>query len=203
MSEQPIWQLETAEWEVEDLFTITQFSTKPCRSSAIAMPATPAVIRCDVIIVCTAGFARSRCQCLWPCLWPRCGLLRDKKGRLLEGRAGFHAGETQGDLSTSSTWGEIGAAPDADVSPICPILGSMEKRKVAACCAAGAAGAAGVAREWIHLLIVTDSEQSCNMRAASSGLRAMAQTWHVTLLFGYGTNKDTRAVRGVESMEAA
>ena len=79
----------------------------------------------------------------------------------------------------------------------------MEKRKVAACCAAGAAGAAGVAREWIHLLIVTDSEQSCNMRAASSGLRAMAQTWHVTLLFGYGTNKDTRAVRGVESMEAA
>jgi len=73
-------------------------------------------------------------------------LLRDKKGRLLEGRAGFHAGETQGGLvnQPSSTWGEIGAAPDADVSPICPILGSMEKRKVAACCAAGAAGA----REW-------------------------------------------------------
>lgn len=98
MSEQAVRQLATAEWEVEDLFTITQFSTKPCRSSAIAMPAMPAVIRCDVIIVRTAGFARSRCQCLWPCLWPRCGLLRDKKGRLLEGRAGFHAGETQGRL---------------------------------------------------------------------------------------------------------
>ena len=131
------------------------------------MPATPAVIRRDVIIVRTAGFARSRCRCLWPYLWPCRGLLRDKKGRLLEGRRGFHAGETQGRLvSVSST----GPAPaPGERSARCQMLTFHRcahprqhgKRKVAAwlccwCCCRP--------RVDPDLLIVTDSGQSRNMR---------------------------------------